>query len=116
MRLSADSTERERFWGAVVGDLSAQRRPSVHYVYRGALSFESASSSCQTLFANSLSPRHDVLRAYAGEWVALSGSSVVAHGGDAADVVRRARLAGVDRPHVVFVETTSAEGTARLGL
>ena len=35
---------------------------------------------------------------YAGEWVALSGSRLIAHGADAASVHAAARAAGVDRP------------------
>jgi hypothetical protein len=35
---------------------------------------------------------------YAGQWVALSGSRLIAHGADAATVREAARAAGVERP------------------
>lgn len=35
---------------------------------------------------------------YAGQWVALSGARLVAHGADAASVRATARAAGVERP------------------
>lgn len=60
-------------------------------------------------------PRASTLSSYRNEWVALSGETVVAHGSDAADVVRQARRAGVQHPHVLFVEELP-EGVARLGL
>lgn len=40
---------------------------------------------------------------YAGKWVALSGSTLVAHGEDAASVREAARIAGVERPLLVHL-------------
>ena len=37
-------------------------------------------------------------RHYAGQWVALNGSSLIAHGPDPATVREQARAAGVERP------------------
>lgn len=37
-------------------------------------------------------------RNFAGQWVALSGNRLVAHGSDGYEVWRSARAAGVDRP------------------
>jgi hypothetical protein len=40
---------------------------------------------------------------YAGQWVALSGSRLIAHGPEPAAVWETARLAGVDRPLVTHL-------------
>jgi predicted DNA-binding antitoxin AbrB/MazE fold protein len=40
---------------------------------------------------------------YAGQWVALSGSHLIAHGPDADSVWDAARVAGVDRPLVTHL-------------
>jgi predicted DNA-binding antitoxin AbrB/MazE fold protein len=59
---------------------------------------------------DSLSERRDELswlatkaRPYAGQWVALSGSQLVAHGAEAATVRAAARAANVDRPLLVHL-------------
>jgi hypothetical protein len=43
---------------------------------------------------------------YAGEWVALNGDCLLAHGTDGRLVLSEARRAGVDVPFVVRVEST----------
>lgn len=40
---------------------------------------------------------------YAGQWVALHGSRLIAHGMDAATVRAAARVAGVERPLLIHV-------------
>ena len=40
---------------------------------------------------------------FLAEWVALDGSTLVAHGGDARTVYDEARAQGVDSPHLVHV-------------
>ena len=44
---------------------------------------------------------------YAGQWVALSGSRLVAHGADAATVRAAARAAGVERPLLTHLPENS---------
>ena len=46
---------------------------------------------------------------YAGEWVALSGSHLVAHGPDAAEVREAARAAGVERPLLTHLPPAGEE-------
>ena len=55
------------------------------------------------------------LRAYLGQWVVLEGQQIVAFGPSLADVVIRAREAGVAVPYVFRVEDFD-EGSATLGL
>lgn len=57
----------------------------------------------------------EVLRSYAGQWVALEGERIVAHGSDPAVVVIDARAEGIKTPYVFFVHQEEA-GTALLGL
>lgn len=45
---------------------------------------------------------------YAGQWVALDGDRLIAHGSDAAEVYAAARNAGVSLPLVEFVEDPDA--------
>ena len=44
---------------------------------------------------------------YAGQWVALSGSGLVAHGSDAATVRAAARAAGIERPLLTHLPENS---------
>lgn len=47
-------------------------------------------------------------REYIGQWVALEGDRLIAHGEDAAAVFAAADASGVDRPLVVYVEDPDA--------
>jgi hypothetical protein len=62
-------------------------------------------------FAN----KQELQTKYAGSWVALEGERVVAHGTDAAAVVKEARSKGVRTPYVFFVEPPRP-GVVWLGL
>lgn len=42
---------------------------------------------------------------YAGEWVALDGGKLIAHGKDARSVYEAARTAGINLPLVVLIES-----------
>lgn len=47
-----------------------------------------------------------VLDAFVGEWVALEGTTIVAHGPSVSEVSRRARNDGYDDPLLVPVSST----------
>lgn len=57
----------------------------------------------------------DMLRQYAGEWIALEGERIVAHGRDVAQAVGAARAAGVRIPYVFRVEE-APEDVVPIGL
>jgi len=57
----------------------------------------------------------DELRAFAGEWVALEGNRIVAHGPDAVRVVTAARAQGIRVPYVFLVEDL-ADDVVMMGL
>ena len=44
------------------------------------------------------------LRAYAGQYIVVEGTRIVAHGADAGRVVRAARRRGVTIPFILFLE------------
>lgn len=58
------------------------------------------------------------LRAFSGQWVALEGEEIVAHGSDPVGVVNEARRAGVALPYVFYVESPEVAGeeVIRVGL
>src|SRR5262245_5507813 len=47
-------------------------------------------------------------REYIGQWVALEGGRLMAHGEDAAEVFAAADASGVERPMVIYVEDPDA--------
>jgi len=47
-------------------------------------------------------------REYIGQWVALEGGRLIAHGEDAAEVFAAADASGVERPMVIYVEDPDA--------
>ena len=49
---------------------------------------------------------------YAGQWVALEGETVVAHGEDLSKVVETARGKSIIIPYVFFVEDTETDAIA----
>jgi hypothetical protein len=55
------------------------------------------------------------LRRYFGEWVALEGRRIVAHGTSLAQVVREARIEGIAIPYVFRVDDLN-DATAIMGL
>jgi len=46
----------------------------------------------------------EVLRQFENKWVVLEGQEIIAHGEDAADVIKAARSRGIKKPYVFFVE------------
>jgi len=56
-----------------------------------------------------------MLQRYVGEWVALEGERVIAHGSDPVQVVTQARAQGVHTPYVFFVESRRAN-VVKMGL
>ena len=46
----------------------------------------------------------EVLQRFENKWVALEGQEIIAHGEDAADVIKVARARGIKKPYVFFVE------------
>jgi len=59
---------------------------------------------------------HDeVLLAYAGQWVAVEGEEIVAHGDDPAELASEARSRGIPSPCVFYVEPPQP-GVVKLGL
>jgi len=57
----------------------------------------------------------ETLRAFAGEWVALEGNCIFAHGVDLSEVVNAARAQAVRIPYVFRVEET-ADDVVTIGL
>ena len=55
------------------------------------------------------------LQAYAGEWVVLEDGTVIEHGADLVELVKRARARGIQKPYVHFVEPFEP-GVIKLGL
>jgi hypothetical protein len=53
---------------------------------------------------------------FIGEWVVLEGTSIVAHGGDAASVAAEARNAGIDVPYIFRVVPKLKDNQGSLGL
>ena len=49
---------------------------------------------------------------YAGQWVALEGETVVAHGEDLSKVVETAKGKSITIPYVFFVEDTETDAIA----
>jgi Family of unknown function (DUF5678) len=47
-------------------------------------------------------------REYIGQWVALEGDRLIAHGEDAAEVFDAADASGIERPMVIYVEDPDA--------
>jgi hypothetical protein len=50
----------------------------------------------------------DHQREYIGQWVALEGDRLIAHGEDAAEVFAAADASGIERPMVIYVEDPDA--------
>lgn len=57
----------------------------------------------------------DILRAFSGQWVALEGEEIIAHGTDPLRVVARAREKGISVPYIFRVETQH-DNVVRIGL
>ena len=57
----------------------------------------------------------ETLRHFENEWVVLEVDEVVAHGVDAAKVIEEARVKGIKRPYVFFVEPKN-ENVITIGL
>ena len=58
----------------------------------------------------------EALEPFVNQWVVLEGTSIIAHGPDAAVVVARARDAGVKVPLIFWVEPKLKANQGRLGL
>ena len=56
------------------------------------------------------------LQGFAGEWIVLDGERIIAHGRNAAEVVREARSKGVHVPFLHRVEGKRPKGVVRIGL
>ncbi len=61
------------------------------------------------------SSRETGLQAYDGEWVVLENGTVIEHGADLVDIVKRARARGIQKPYIDFVEPIEP-GVVKLGL
>lgn len=57
----------------------------------------------------------DVLRTFSGQWVVLERENIIAHGRDPVQVVREARIKGIQVPYIFYVETPT-EDVAKMGL
>jgi len=55
------------------------------------------------------------LKRYQNEWVVLEGETIIAHGSNAAQVIRDAKSRGIRMPYIFFVERES-ENLVRIGL
>ena len=55
------------------------------------------------------------LRQFENEWVVLEGEEIIAHGSDAAQVIREAKSGGIKTPYIFFVEQES-DDFVRIGL
>ncbi|HEY6418511.1 MAG TPA: DUF5678 domain-containing protein [Candidatus Binataceae bacterium] len=53
---------------------------------------------------------------FVGEWVALEGETIVAHGNDPADVVEKAREKGIKIPFLLRVESKQGKNEGNIGL
>jgi len=56
------------------------------------------------------------MEAYAGQWVALEGEKVIAHGDDVPPVLEEARNKGIQVPLILWVEPEPVENAVRMGL
>ncbi len=61
------------------------------------------------------STRQTSLQAHAGKWVVLDNGTVVEHGEDLVELVKRARARGIQKPYIHFVEPVEP-GIVKLGL
>ena len=61
------------------------------------------------------STRETGLQAYAGEWVVLENGTIVEHGADLVELVKKARARGIQKPYIHFVEPLEP-GVVKLGL
>jgi len=50
----------------------------------------------------------ETLQQFENEWVVLEGEEIIAHGSDAAQVIREAKSRGIKTPYIFFVEQESA--------
>ena len=57
----------------------------------------------------------ETLKQYENEWVVLEGETIIAHGSNAAQVIREARSQGIRTPYIFFVEPEIAN-VVRIGL
>jgi len=57
----------------------------------------------------------EALKQYEKEWVVLEGETIIAHGSNAAQVIRDARSQGIRTPYIFFVEPES-DDSVRIGL
>jgi len=57
----------------------------------------------------------ETLRRFENEWVVLEGEEIIAHGSDAAQVIREAKSRGIKTPYIFFVEQES-DNFVRIGL
>jgi len=57
----------------------------------------------------------ETLRQFENEWVVLEGEEIIAHGSDAAQVIREAKSRGIKTPYIFFVEQES-DDFVRIGL
>lgn len=57
----------------------------------------------------------EVLTRYQNEWVVLEGETIIAHGSNAAQVIRDAKSRGIQTPYIFFVERES-DDSVRIGL
>jgi len=57
----------------------------------------------------------ETLRQFENEWVVLEGVDIIAHGADAAQVIREATSRGINTPYIFFVEPES-DDSVRIGL
>lgn len=63
-----------------------------------------------------LQTHREELRKFAGQWIAIEGEEIVAHGPNAAEVAREARSRGVRVPFIHRVEHERPTGVVYLGL
>jgi hypothetical protein len=72
-------------------------------------------SSHRSLEMEFLRSHPEIFARYVGEWVALEGEQIVAHGRDPAKVVAAARRAGVKIPFIFRVQPKLAANAGTLG-
>ena len=55
------------------------------------------------------------LSPFAGQWIVIQDGAVIEHGPDLDKIAEKARVRGVKRPRVLYVEPRN-QGTVKLGL
>ena len=55
------------------------------------------------------------LSPFAGQWIVIQDGAVIEHGPDLDKIAEKARVRGVKRPRVLYVELRN-QGTVKLGL